>query len=138
MSDRAAVTAEPVVRRRVAQVFVAAGDTPGEIIGYYTLSAARFEKDPLPAAMAQRLPHYPVPAAVIGHLAIDLEHQGRGLGEFLLLDAIRRGVRASDAIVVDAKNECSVAFYERYGFRSFSSTSQRLFLPLRTFEKLRL
>ena len=131
------------VRRRVAQVFVAAGDPPGEIIGYYTLSAAGFEKDVLPAEMAQRLPHYPVPAAVIGRLAIDLEHQGRGLGEFLLLDAIRRVVRASDAIgvyavVVDAKNDHAVAFYERYGFRSFPSTSRRLFLPLRTFEKLGL
>ncbi len=119
------------------------GHTPSEIIGNYTLSAAGFEEDQLPAEMAQRLPHYPVPAAVIGRLAIDLVHQGRGLGEFLLLDAIQRVVRASDAIgvyavVVDAKNDRAVAFYERSGFRSFPSTPQRLFLPLRTFEKLGL
>ena len=128
-------------RRRIAQVFVTVGDVPGEIIGYYTLSAASFEKDRLPADMARRLPHYPVPAVVIGRLAVDRGHQGRGLGEILLLDAIRRVVRASDvvgvyAVIVDAKNARALAFYERYGFRSFPSTAWRLFLPLGTFEML--
>ncbi len=130
-------------RRRIAQVFVAAGDVPGEIIGYYTLSAASFQKDRLPTELARRLPHYPVPAVVIGRLAVDQRHQGRGLGETLLLDAIRRIVRASDvvgvyAVVVDAKNDHVLAFYERYGFKSFPSTARRLFLPLRTFERLGL
>ena len=130
-------------RRRVAQVFVAVGDAPGEIAGYYTLSAASFEKDELPVDLAKRLPHYPVPAAVLGRLAIDGEHQGRGLGETLLLDAARRLVRASAtiavyAMVVDAKNDRARAFYERYGFRAFASMPRRLFLPLQTIEKLGL
>ena len=130
-------------RRRVAQVFVTMGDRPGEIVGYYTLSAASFEKDDLPKELAKRLPHYPVPAAVIGRLAIDLRSQGHGLGETLLLDALRRVVRASDAIgvyavVVDALHDRASAFYERYGFRSFPSSPRRLFLPLQTFEKLGL
>ena len=128
-------------RRRVAQFFVAAGHTPGEIADYYTLSAASFEKDRLPEEMARRLPHYPVPAAVIGRLAVDRSHQGRGLGEVLLLDAVRRVVRASHAIgvyavVVDAKNDRARTFYERYGFRTFASLPHRLFLPIQTFEKL--
>ena len=131
------------IRRRVAQVFVAVGDVPEKIAGYYSLSAASFAKDELPPALAKRLPHYPVPAAVLGRLAIDREHQGRGLGETLLLDAIRRVVRASTtiavyAIIVDAKNERAQAFYERYGFRTFASEPRRLFLPLETFEKLGL
>ena len=128
-------------RRRVAQVFVAVAGRFGEIAGYYTLSAASFEKDDLPAELARRLPHYPVPAAVIGRIAVDHRNQGRGIGEILLLDAIRRVVRASNAIgvyaiVVDAKNDRARAFCERYGFRTFPSTSRRLFLPLQTFEKL--
>ena len=130
-------------RRRVAQVFVAVADKPRDIAGYYTLSAASFEWDELPAELARRLPHYPVPAAVIGRLAVDHRSQRRGLGEILLLDAIRRIVRASSAIgvyavIVDAKNERARAFYERYGFRSFPSTPRRLFLPLQTFEQLGL
>ena len=113
------------VRRRVARVFVAASDPPGRIVGYYTPSAVSFEKGDLPAELARRLPHYPVPAAVIGRLAVDLRSQGRGLGETMLLDAIRRISRASDtvgvyAIVVDALNDRTGAFYERYGFISIS------------------
>ena len=131
------------IRRRVAQVFVAIGDVPEQIAGYYSLSAASFEKDNLPSTLAKRLPHYPVPAAVLGRLAINREQQGRGLGEMLLLDAIRRVVRASTtiavyAIIVDAKTDGAQAFYERSGFRAFSSEPRRLFLPLETFEKLGL
>ena len=130
-------------RRRVAQGFVALANRSGEVAGYYTLSAASFEKHDLPAALAKRLPHYPVPSAVIGRLAIDLRRQGRGLGEVLLLDAIWRVVRASAAIgvcavVVDARSARAAAFYTRYGFMPFPSAPRRHFLPLATFEKLGL
>jgi ribosomal protein S18 acetylase RimI-like enzyme len=131
------------IRRRVAQVFVARINTAGSIAGCYSLSAASFAKEQLPPTMAKRLPHYPVPAAVLGRLAVAREHQGRGLGETLLLDAVRRVIRASTAmavyaIIVDAKNENAETFYQRYGFRAFASAPSRLFLPLETFEKLGL
>jgi ribosomal protein S18 acetylase RimI-like enzyme len=131
------------IRRRVAQVFVALGDAPGKIAGHYSLSAASFEKGELPPILGKRLPHYPVPAAIQGRLAVDRACQGRGLGETLVLDAIRRVVRASAtlavyAIVADAKNDRAMAFYERYGFRAFATEQRRLFLPLETFEKLGL
>lgn len=124
-------------RRRVARVFVAVDEPPEAVAGYYTLSAAGFEKAELPTDLAKRLPHYPVPAVVIGRLAVSRAFQGRGLGESLLLDAIRRIVRASAeiaayAIVVDAKNDAACTFYERYGFRRFPSAPHRLFLPLQT------
>ena len=130
-------------RRRVARVFVASGDPPERIAGYYTLSAASFERESLPGELARRLPHYPVPAAVIGRLAVDLRSQGSGLGEVLLLDAIHRVVRAGDtigvyAVVVDVLHDRASAFYERYGFAPFPSQPLRLYLPLRTFEQLGL
>ena len=130
-------------RRRVARVFVASGDPPERVAGYYTLSATSFEKDHHPPEIARRLPHYPVPAAVIGRLAVDLRNQGSGLGEVLLPDAIHRVVRASDtigvyAVVIDALHGCARGFYERFGFVSFPSNPLRLYLPLRTFELLGL
>ncbi len=130
-------------RRRVAQVFVAHAHLSGQVAGYYTLSAASFERDDLPAEVARRLPHYPVPAAVIGRLAVNLRSQGSGLGEVLLLDAIRRVVHAGDtigvyAVVVDALHQRASAFYERYGFVPFPSRPLSLYLPLRTFEQLKL
>ena len=51
------------VRGRIAQVFFAVADRPGELAGFYTLSASRLEKDALPVELYRRLPHYPVPAA---------------------------------------------------------------------------
>ena len=97
----------------------------------------------MPTKLAKRLPHYPVPAAVIGRLAVDLRDQGRGFGETLLLDAIHRVVRAGDtigvyAVMVDALHDRAGAFYERYGFAPFPSDPLRLFLPIRTFEQLGL
>ncbi len=93
----------------MTQDFVAVGNAPETVAGCYSLSAASFEKDELPPALAKRLPHYPVPAAVLGRLAVDRTRQGRGLGKMLLLDAIRRVVWAGTtlavyAMVVDAKN----------------------------------
>lgn len=131
------------VRRRVARAFVALGDAPERIAGYYSLSAASFEKDRLPPPLASRLPHYPVPAALLGRLAVDRQSQGRGLGETMLIDAIRRVLQASaalavHAVIVDAKTDGARAFYERYGFRAFASEPRRLFLPTATFEKLGL
>jgi ribosomal protein S18 acetylase RimI-like enzyme len=124
----------------VAQVFVAVGDMPDRIAGYYSLSAMSFERAALPPELAKRLPHYAVPAALLGRLAVDRAYRGRGLSETLLLDATRRVVRASAAmavyaLVVDAKNDEARAFYERYGFRRFPEATHRLFLTLDTFVK---
>jgi ribosomal protein S18 acetylase RimI-like enzyme len=112
------------------------------IAGYYTLSAASFARQQLPEAVAKRLPHYPVPAAILGRLAVDLRYQGRGLGELMLADAIKRVLRASEtlavhAIVVDAKNDRAKAFYERYGFVAFVDAPDRLSLPLESVLKTR-
>ncbi len=131
------------IRRRIAQIFVATGKLPDQIAGYYSLSAASFDRDELPPAAAKKLPYYPVPAAVLGRLAVDRGSQGRGLGQMLLLDAMRRVLWAAaslavHALVVDAKNDSAQAFYERYGFKSFASAPRRLFLPVETIEKLGL
>lgn len=130
------------VRRRVARAFVALERASGTIAGYYTLSAASFARQQLPEAAAKRLPHYPAPAAILGRLAVDQRYQGRGLGELMLADAIKRVLRASEALavhalVVDAKNDRAKAFYERYGFVAFVDAPNRLYLPLDTVLKTR-
>ncbi len=131
------------VRRRVAQVFVATARPPEAILGFYSLSAASFARDDLPPDMSKRLPRYPVPAAILGRLAVARTSQGQGLGEFLLLDAMARVLRASEALavhalIVDAKNDSAAQFYERYGFLSFAGQPRRLFLPLATIARLDL
>jgi ribosomal protein S18 acetylase RimI-like enzyme len=128
------------IRRRVAQVFVLIGDTSALVAGYYSVSAASFERTELPEAQAKKLPHYPVPAAILGRLAVDRGYQGRHCGETLLLDAVRRVIRAGDAVamhavIVDALNDNAARFYARYGFVPFAGDPHRLVLPLDTFIK---
>jgi GNAT superfamily N-acetyltransferase len=127
-------------RRDVARVFVATEEGLG-IVGFYTLSTCAIHPGQLPKEIARKLPRYDtIPAALIGRLARDLRTRGRGVGELLLADAIKR-VLAADrsmavwAILVDAKNQAASDFYKRFGFEPFPSRPTRLFLPTATARK---
>lgn len=125
------------MRRGVSRVYVARERGSPRVIGYYTLSAASFGKKSLPEKEAKRLPHYPIPAALLGRLAVDVSLHGQGLGKYLLFDAFHRVLQAAEtlaayALIVDAKNDDARAFYERYGFMRFSDMPSRLFIPIET------
>jgi ribosomal protein S18 acetylase RimI-like enzyme len=129
------------MRRRVAAVFVMVPeDDPSRIAGYYTLSSASIVVDDLPEDIVKRLPRYPaVPAVLIGRLARDVRFSG--VGKLLLLDALSRSFQHSDevaaaVVLVDAKNEQAREFYARYGFAQVEQTPNRMFLPMKTVEKL--
>jgi ribosomal protein S18 acetylase RimI-like enzyme len=128
------------IRRHVANCFVASPPGTSIIAGYYTFSATSIPIADLPKEQTRRLPRYPiVPAALIGRLAVDRKYAGRGLGSTLLFDAIKRALRADAAIfaiVVDAKDEGAVAFYQHHGFQRFSSRPRSLFIPVATAMKL--
>ena len=125
------------IKRDVARVFVAVRPETTAICGYYSLSATTFQRDELPAEQARKLPRYPVPAVLLGRLAVDRGVQGSGLGEFLLMDAMYRTLLATQvmavhAMVVDAKDAAAAKFYRKYGFIDFPDNAQRLFLPMAT------
>jgi ribosomal protein S18 acetylase RimI-like enzyme len=128
------------IRRRIANCFVAVEAVTGEVAAYYTLSSASIPLIDLPPEETKRLPRYPtVPAIRIGRLAVDQRFQGRGLGAAMLADAVTRALRADAAafaLLVDAKNDQAVAFYERYGFRTLISQPRTLFLSLATARKV--
>jgi GNAT superfamily N-acetyltransferase len=127
-------------RRRVASCFVLVSDGDRVPIGYYTLAATSIALAELPEALAKRLPRYPVvPATLMGRLGVDEGHQGRGHGELMLLDAFSRVLRsdiASYAFVVDAKDEKTAQFYQRYRFRFLVEGGRRLFIPMAEIAKL--
>ena len=88
----------------------------------------------LPEAEARRLPRYPVvPAALVGRLAVSGVCHGQGLGAALIIDAMRRTLRADPAIfalVVDAKDENARRFYQHLGFQRFADRPMTLFLSM--------
>lgn len=127
------------VRRRVTHCFVAVETATLAVAGYYTLAAASVPTPDLPDAIAKKLPRYPaLPAIRVGRLAVDQRFRGQGLGGALLADAATKGLRAEAAafaMLVDAKDEAAVSFYERHGFHRFQSHPRSLFLALATAEK---
>ena len=129
-------------RKRVAAPFVLCEGKGNAVLGYYTLSALSVDVGAWPDDVARKLPKYPfVPATLMGRLAVDRTLRGKGAGEHLLMDALRRALAASRevasvAVVVDAKDDNAVSFYRRYGFITFPDQPNRLFLPMAVVEQL--
>jgi len=128
------------IRRRIAHCFVAVEAVSSHVAAYYTISAASIPLVDLPPEETKRLPRYPsVPAVRIGRLAVERKFQGRGLGGALVADAASRTLKADAAaftLLVDAKNDQAVAFYQRFGFGVLASQPRTLFLPLATAQKV--
>jgi GNAT superfamily N-acetyltransferase len=112
----------------------------GMVAGYYTLSSTSVQLAELPAQTVRKLPRYPlVPATLLGRLAVDRRHQGKGYGRFLLGDALHRAARseiASFAVIVDAKDESARRFYERESFLPFPDQPMKLFRPMTDIRRL--
>lgn len=131
------------INRRAAAVYVLLSKD-GRLAGYYTLSADNIPADDLPPDSIRRLdlPRYPhIGATLLGRLARDLAYRGRGVGELLLIDALRRSLAmsrliASAAVVVDAKDENARHFYRSFGFTPFPESEKRLYLPMASVEQL--
>ncbi len=120
-------------RKNMAAPFVLAL-ADGSIVGYYTLSATAISLADLPSEVSRKLPRYPlVPATLLGRLAVDMRFRGKGLGRFLLADALFRATRseiASFAVIADAKDDAARTFYQRESFLSLPDQPMKLFLPM--------
>lgn len=128
------------VREKLSAVFILVAEAdPDVIIGYYTLSPQHVDAADLPEEFKKRTGKYKrIGVTLLGRLAIAKEHTGKHLGEFLLVDALRRSLEGTQsvmsfAVVVDAKGDNVVRFYEKYGFVRLSPN--RLMLPMKTVEK---
>ena len=119
-----------------ARVFVTvAGDE--RVVGYDALAAAQVEPpDASGRLLKGQPPHRPIPVLLLARLAIDREHQGQGLGEALLRDAMSRAALAAEtigfrAVVVHAKHEAARRWYARYGFEESPTDPMHLILLMK-------
>jgi len=127
------------ITKRVAAAYVLTPDGK-TIAGYYTLSQYAIEAGELPPELIRQLhlPRYDkLPATLLGRLARSKAFKGRGLGELLLMGAMKRALEhsrniASVAVVVDAIDENARAFYRRYGFIDIPNRPNRLFISMNT------
>jgi len=128
------------IKRRISRVFIASPpDSPKTVAGYYSLSTLSIELSQLPEKLALKLPKHPVPAALVGRLAVSKDARKSGICKMLLADAVKRTLAISEqigiyAMVVDAIDDNAGRFYEQFGFTRLSNDIPRLFLPLKSFE----
>ena len=103
------------------------------VVGYYTLTMTPIDLTLLPLKLLKK--HQNASSGgLIARLAVDQRYKGNGYGEWLLIDALKKLLMASETVafpllIVDAKDgaEC---FYKKYGFTAFQDTENKLFITI--------
>jgi predicted GNAT family N-acyltransferase len=128
------------IRKKLAACFVLV-DNDDKVTGYYTLSNTSIPASDVPEQMKGKIPraYNDVPATLLGRLAVDGNSKGQGIGEKLLIDALKRSYDvsktvASYAVLVDPIDQKVIDFYKKYGFTLLDSG--KMFMAMKTVEAL--
>jgi GNAT superfamily N-acetyltransferase len=136
LNDWLARVASQHQHKELSKTFVAVPKAAfADILGYYALTLTEVDTRALPETYAKRLPRI-IPGVRLGRLAVERHHQGKGLGELLLMDGMERvrAIREHAGVVgifVDALDTHAAGFYVRYGALPFLDAPLKLFLPVR-------
>ena len=82
-----------------------------------------------------------LPVTLLGRLAVDERYKGKGIGSFLLIDALRKSFEISTtsigsmAVITHPIDEEATAFYLKYGFIKLPD-SGKMFLLMSTVAQL--
>lgn len=109
-------------RRDTAATWVIA--TPeGQVVAYASLAMTAIDRSAAPRAVAKQAPD-PVPAMLLGRLAVDQDFAGLGVGTTLVAHVLATAVELNEkaacrAIVVTALHTRARGWWERLGFHPF-------------------
>lgn len=125
------------IKRGYVKCFVPVEVETERLAGFYTLTSNSVPLTQIPDELKKKIPRYPsVPVVLISWLGRHIDFRGRGLGEALMVDAIKAiatAVVGSHAIIVDAIDDEAMKFYRSYGFASISPDSpHRMYVPVAT------
>jgi ribosomal protein S18 acetylase RimI-like enzyme len=119
-------------------VYTDEGNTK-KILGFVAMTIrALTPSSALSPEMRKKLPHQ-VPGFTLARLAVSMDAQRCGIGEFLLLDAMERVFMAAQnvggfALFVDAKDGAA-SFYAKYGFEPLPDDPDTLVMPIASMPK---
>ena len=90
------------------------------VVAYYSLHLGAIQHNEAVRKIKRKMPN-PIPAIVLGRLAVDRSHQGEGLAKGLMKDIFLRAIQVAElagtkAILVKALNEKVSIFYQSFGF----------------------
>ena len=102
------------------------------VVGYYGLAPTAVVPSTMPRAIRTGQPPDPVPCLLLGQLAVDAAHAGRGIGTALLQHALTRAIAGARlvggrALLVAAIDAEAAAFWHRRGFLPSKDDPLRLF-----------
>jgi predicted N-acetyltransferase YhbS len=104
------------------------------VTGYYSLSSSCVTNRVAPGRFRRNMPD-PIPAVLLGRLAVDTSWQGKGVGRSLFRDAAMRVSHAADAggvrgLMVHAISDDARKFYLALGFSECPGESMTLVVTL--------
>jgi GNAT superfamily N-acetyltransferase len=130
------------MKRKLSVCFVLEDTQTGLIQGYYTLANNSIPLHAIPKKWRKKLPpsYTSIPTTLLGRLAVDERFQGKRIGSFLLVDALKRSLNISAsigsfAVVVDPLDKASEKFYEKFGFIKLPD-SKKMFIAMQTLKEL--
>ncbi len=103
------------------------------VVGFYSLVVGSVDPEAAPSRVMKGLARHPLPVMILARLAVDEEHQRKGLGQSLLKDALLRTAQAADiagirCLLVHAKDEAARQWYESWEFEPSPTVPYNLFL----------
>jgi GNAT superfamily N-acetyltransferase len=119
-----------------ARTYVVIDKKQARVAGYHALAAASISLLAATPRAAKGMPRHPIPAVLLARLAVDTTVQGRGVGAWLLRDAMLRALSVGDelgvrVLLVHAIDDDARRFYQRYGFEPSPTDDRNLQLLLK-------
>ena len=119
-----------------ARAYVILDSEQHRVVGYHALTAAGIEREAATTRVIKGMPRYPVPVVLLARLAVDLTVTGRGIGAWLLRDAILRTLTAAEtigvrAMLVHAQDEHARRFYLKHGLEPSPTDPLHLMILLK-------
>ncbi|HEY7960900.1 MAG TPA: GNAT family N-acetyltransferase [Solirubrobacteraceae bacterium] len=98
-------------------------DPHDTVVAYASMAMTGIDRSAAPPSLAKQSPD-PVPALLLGRLAVDRSHSGQGIGTALvahvLVTAVELNTKAAcRAVVVSALNASARRWWEHLGFHPF-------------------
>lgn len=111
------------------------------VVGYYSLTVGSIDFESASPRVKKGLARHPVPVILLARLAVDKNHQGIGLGQALLKDAILRTAQVADiagirSLLVHAKDDNARKWYESCEFEPSPTDPYHLFLMIKDLKSL--
>lgn len=130
------ITASKYVDGNVGRIYVAVEKDGGRVVGFYAINPHSIDPGELRADMIKRLPRLDrIPAFYLSMIGAHVDTRGKGVGSFLLADALKLCMRTSNDVggrfvVLDAINENAARLYARYDFVPLPSASGRMVVSI--------